>query len=498
MLCFTLHHVVSDGWSMQVLVREVSALYAAFSRGEPSPLGELPVQYADFAAWQRGWLSGGVLEAQAGYWKERLAGAPPLLEIPTDRPRVPGQSPRAETRRFALPAELSQGLRVLSRRQGATLFMTLLTAWQALLGRYAGQEDVVVGSPVAGRTRLEVEGLIGFFVNMLALRTHLSGDPGWTELLDQARETALGAYEHQDLPFDRLVEELAVERSLTHAPLFQVAFALHRAGGADDRLRLGQLAAEPFGAGARVSKFDLDLVFTEAGDGLQGALVYRSALFEAETVARMAGHLETLLEAMAADPRRRLSEASLLRVTERAQLLGGSRAEPVDHPPACVHELFSAQAERTPGLTAVSGGGQALSYTELEQRSNRLAHHLRGRGVGPETRVGICLERGADMVVAVLGVLKAGGAYVPLDPAYPAERLAYTLADSGASLLVSQTPLLETLPAFGGEIVCLDRDRAALGAEPDGAPRSEVGPRNAAYVIYTSGSTGMPKGVVVE
>ncbi|HLL46334.1 MAG TPA: condensation domain-containing protein, partial [Longimicrobiaceae bacterium] len=447
-LCFNLHHVVSDGWSMQVLVREVSALYSAFSRGEAPRLAELPVQYADFAVWQRSWLSGAVLDAQIGYWRERLDGAPPLLEIPTDRPRALGQSPQAESHGFRLAAEVSQGLRELSRREGATLFMTVLAAWQALLGRYAGQEDVVVGSPIAGRNRRETEGLIGFFVNMLALRADLSGDPSWAELLGRVRETALGAYSHQELPFERLVEELNVERSLTHTPLFQAAFALDRAGGSDEQLRLGELALEPYGNGGHAVKFDLDLVLADSGDALSGGLVYRVALFEPETIGRMVGHLDTLLRAMASQPQQRLSEVSLLRGSERVQLLSDSRAEPVDHPPACVHELFSAQAARTPGLTAVSGGDQALSYTELERRANRLAHHLRGRGVGPETRVGLCLERGADMVVAVLGVLKAGGAYVPLDPAYPAERLAYTLADSGASVLLSHSHLLETLPAF--------------------------------------------------
>ncbi|HLL45482.1 MAG TPA: amino acid adenylation domain-containing protein, partial [Longimicrobiaceae bacterium] len=457
-----------------------------------------PVQYADFAVWQRTWLSGEVLEAQIGYWKENLGGAPPLLDIPTDRPRALAHSPEAEVHGFRLSPEVSQGLRELSRREGATLFMTLLAAWQVLLGRYAGQEDVVVGSPIAGRNRRETEGLIGFFVNMLALRADLSADPSWAELLGRVRETALGAYTHQELPFERLVEELNVERSLTHTPLFQAIFALNQAGGDGDRLELGELALEPFGTGESVSKFDLDLVLTDAGSGLGGALTYRSALFEAETIARMVEHLQVLLEGMASDPQRRQSEVSLLREAERAQLLAGSRAEPVDHPPACVHELFSAQAARTPGLTAVSSGTDALSYSELEQRSNRLAHHLRGRGVGPETRVGICLERGADMVVAVLGVLKAGGAYVPLDPAYPAERLAYTLADSGASLLLSHSHLLEKLPTFGGEVVRLDADREAIAAQPREAPLSGVNLRNAAYVIYTSGSTGTPKGVVVE
>ncbi len=497
-LCFVLHHIVSDGWSRGVLVREVSALYAAFSRGEEPRLPELPVQYADFAVWQREWLSGETLEAQIGFWKERLAGAPPLLEIPTDRARVPGQSPRAESHGLMLPPALSRSLRELSRREGATLFMTLLAGWQTLLARYAGQDDVVVGSPISGRTRHEVEGLIGFFVNTLALRADLGGDPTWAGLLGRVRESTLGAYDHQDLPFERLVDELGVERSLTHSPVFQTIFTLVQAAGEDERLELGELALEPFGSGERVAKFDLELVLRDTGDALGGMLVYRPALFDAATIAQMAGHLEAVLASMAAGPGRRLSETSLLREGERAELLAGSRAEPVDHPPACVHELFSAQAARTPERTAVADGGAALSYAELERRSSRLAHRLRALGVGPEVRVGICLERGVEMLVGVLGVLKAGGAYVPLDPAYPAERLAYTLADSGASLLVSQGRLPETLSAFGGPVLCLDADREAIAAEPEGTPESGVSVRNAAYVIYTSGSTGRPKGVVVE
>ncbi|MEW5928157.1 MAG: non-ribosomal peptide synthase/polyketide synthase [Gemmatimonadota bacterium] len=497
-LCFNLHHVVSDGWSMQVLVREVSALYAAASHAEEPRLPELPVQYADYAVWQREWLTGEVLAEEIGYWKRRLAGAPPLLEIPTDRPRAAGQSARAARHAFALPAGLSRGLRELSRREGATLFMTLLAGWQALLARYSGQEDVVVGSPVAGRTQRETEGLIGFFVNMLALRADLSGDPAWTELLGRVREEMLGAYEHQELPFERLVDELRVERSLMHTPVFQTIFTLNQPGRGGERLELGGLALEPFGGSDHVAaKFDLDLVFSDVGGALVGALVFRAALFEPATVARLAGHLETVLEAIAADPAARLSGLSLLCADERAQLLAGSRAEPAEHAPACVHELFSVQAARTPELVAVDGA-EPLTYAELERRSNRLARRLRGRGVGLETRVALCLERGPEIPVAVLAVLKAGGAYVPLDPAYPAERLAYTLADSGATMVVARGGALAALPPFGGEVVDLDADAAATASESDGAVESGAGVRNAAYVIYTSGSTGRPKGVVVE
>ncbi|MEW5925951.1 MAG: non-ribosomal peptide synthase/polyketide synthase [Gemmatimonadota bacterium] len=496
-LCFTMHHVVGDGWSTEIMVRELSALYGAFGRGEASPLPELPVQYADFAVWQREWLGGETLEAQVGFWRERLRGAPPLLEVPLDRPRTLARDARAGSHGFTLSPEVARRLRALSRREGATLFMTALAGWQALLARYAGQDDVVVGTPVAGRTRVETEGVVGFFVNMLALRADLGGEPTWTELLGRVREETLGAYAHQDLPFERLVDELGVERSLAHTPLFQVVFALGRSAPGD-HLALGGLEIERFAAGGEAAKFDLDLRLAEEGERLGGTLLFRESLFEAATAARMAGHLEVLLGAMAADPARRLSEVSLLLGAERAQVLAASRGEAVGRPPACVHELFAEQAARTPDRTAVAGAGGTLSYADLERRSNRLAHRLRALGVGPEVRVGVCLERTPELVVGVLGVLKAGGAYVPLDPSYPAERLEYALADSGAAVLVTQSALLGTLAGQGREVLCLDRDREAAEGEAERAPRSGAGPRSAAYVIYTSGSTGRPKGVVVE
>ncbi|MET0396761.1 MAG: amino acid adenylation domain-containing protein, partial [Longimicrobiaceae bacterium] len=498
-LLFTLHHIVSDGWSRGVLVREVSTVYAAARRGETVVLPELPVQYADYAVWQRQWLSGDVLEEQIAYWRSRLAGAPPLLEIPTDRPRVVGHGPRAARHHLHLPRALSQALRERSRREGTTLFMTLLAAWQVLLGRYASQEDVVVGSPIAGRTRRETEGLIGFFVNMLALRAELAGDPTWTELLARVRGETMGAYDHQELPFERLVEELGVERSLAHAPVFQTIFTLNLAGGDGGvRLDVGDLVLEPFGGGEGAAKFDLDLVLAGSGDGLSGGLVYRTALFDAGTIARMAGHLETVLEELAADPERRLSELSLLRGAERAQLLEEWNATAAAYPRTLFHERFAEQAARTPEAAAVTSGAEALTYAELERRAARLAGHLRLHGVGPEVRVGICLDRGVEMIVAVLGVLKAGGAYVPLDPAYPAERLAFMLADCGAPVLVTRRPLLDGLPAYAGTVVCLDADREAIGRASREAPPGAVHARSSAYVLYTSGSTGTPKGVVVE
>ncbi|MET0396662.1 MAG: amino acid adenylation domain-containing protein, partial [Longimicrobiaceae bacterium] len=495
-LCVTMHHAVGDGWSLDVLVGEVAALYGAFGRGEPSPLPELPVQYADYALWQREWLGDDELDRQLAYWKERLAGAPPLLELPTDRPRAAGQSAHAGRHAFAVAADTSRGLRSLARHEGTTLFMTVLAAWQALLGRYSGQDDVVVGTPVAGRTQLETEGLIGLFVNMLVLRAELAGEPTWRELLARVRHDALGAFSHQDLPFERLVDALVTARSLTHAPLFQAVFALGRSRPAPPPL--GDAAVRPFGAGAEGLPVDLELMLEDGEDGLAGVLLYREALFDAATIGRMAESLGACLEALAADPSRRFTEVSLLRGSERVQVLEAWNATAADFPQVPAHETFAAQASLTPHVPAVTRGDRVLTYAELDRLSDRLARHLRRRGVGPEVRVGLCLERDVELVVGVLGVLKAGGVYVPLDPTLPAGRLAYMLADADAAVLVSQGGLPERLPAFGGEVVCLDRDAAAIAAEVAGPPPSGVHARSAAYVIYTSGSTGAPKGVVVE
>ncbi|HEX7240433.1 MAG TPA: condensation domain-containing protein, partial [Longimicrobiaceae bacterium] len=493
-LLVNMHHIVSDGWSIAIFFGELSALYSAFAAGAPSPLAELPVQYADFAVWQRAWLSGGTLEEQVGFWREQLRGAPPLLEIPTDRPRVPGQRARWGGHPFTVSPEVAQGLRALSRREGTTLFMTVLAGWQALLGRYAGQEDVVVGTPIAGRTRAEVGGLVGFFVNMLALRGELGGDPTWAELLRRTRAAALGAYAHQDVPFERLVDELASERSLTHAPLFQVIFALDRAE--DGSLRIGGLEVEPLGAGGAVAKFDLELGLVDYGGALAGGLTYAAALFEPATAARMAERLERVLEAMAGGPDARVSEVPLLSAAERAQVVeewsrSGDEPAPVGR---CVHESFAEQAERTPDAIALVFGEESLSYAELHRRSDALARVLAGRGVGPDSRVGICAERSLEMVVGLLGILKAGGAYVPLDPAHPAERLAYMLADAKVRVVLTQDRLRERVPDFAGEVVVLDGEEGGL---PAGAPEPAVTPDHLAYVIYTSGTTGRPKGTEV-
>ncbi|MEW5929568.1 MAG: non-ribosomal peptide synthase/polyketide synthase, partial [Gemmatimonadota bacterium] len=498
-LCFTLHHVVADGWSVDVLTREVAALYAAFGRGEPSPLRELPVQYADYAVWQRGWLSGATLEAQLDFWRARLAGAPPLLEVPVDRPRSAPPGERGGTHPFALPAGVTRGLRELSRRGGATLFMTVLAGWQALLSKYSGQEDVVVGSPVAGRSRHEVEGLIGFFVNVLPLRTDLGGDPSWEDLLARVREGALGAYGHQDVPFEQLVEELVTDRSLTHAPLFQVVFALERGLPRDERMSLGGIDLEPFDTGSGVVRFDLNLTLTDAGGALAGRLVYREALFDAATVERMARHLETLLEAMVAGPGRRLSESSLLKADERDRLLRSWNGADTGYAgDRCLHELVHAQVRRTPEAPALRFEGESISYEALYRRACRLAHLLRERGIGPERRVAICMEPAPEMVVSVLGVLLAGGAYLPVDPELPSERRDFVIGDGGTVLLLTQTALAGRLAGCGVPVLCVDAEAETIGRRSAAVPASGVDPRNLAYVIYTSGSTGLPKGVAVE
>ncbi|HEU4883295.1 MAG TPA: amino acid adenylation domain-containing protein, partial [Longimicrobium sp.] len=445
-LLLSMHHIVSDGWSMGVLRRELSALYAAYREGRESPLPALPVQYADYAVWQREQLAGEVLERQLAYWKERLTGAPELLELPTDHPRPAVQTYRGASVSVELSPELLERLQALGRSEGATLYMTVLGAFQVLLGRYAGSADVVVGSPIAGRTRGEVEELIGFFVNTLVLRTDLSGDPSFRETLRRVREATLGAYEHQEVPFEKLVAELQPERSLSHSPLFQVMFMLQDAGGSGGGL--GGLEVGGVGAAMEIAKYDLSLELVATPQGLHGGLNYATDLFERGTAERMLGHLARVLEQVASDADVRLSRLELLGEAERARVLDDWNRTAAEVPAdRCIHELFEAQVDRTPDAAALVFEDETLSYAELNARANRLAHHLAGLGVGPETRVGICLERGMEMAVSVLAVLKAGGAYVPLDPAYPAERLAFVLADAAVPVLVTQESLRAALPA---------------------------------------------------
>jgi amino acid adenylation domain-containing protein/non-ribosomal peptide synthase protein (TIGR01720 family) len=495
---FTLHHVVSDGWSQNVLARDLSELYTALAEGRPPVLPPLSTHYAEYAVWQRGWLSGAVMEEQLGFWRERLAGAPPLLELPTDRPRTSAPGGRAERCSFAVPAETAEALRALSRREDASLFMTLLAVFQALLSRWSGQEDVVVGTPVAGRSRLEVENLIGFFVNMLAQRTDLSGDPSVRELIGRVRQGVLGALAHEHVPFEKLVDELQVERSATHSPLFQVVFTLEAAGAGT--LRLGGLHAETAVWGEPQAKFDLSLSLTEVGGSLAGSFLYRAGLFDPATIERMAEHFVRMVRQAAADPDLRLSRLELAGDEERRQVLEAWNGTDGPFPrEACIHALFQARAAERPEAVALVWDDARLTYGELDARANRLARHLAALGVGPDARVGVLLERGPEMVVSFLAVLKAGGGYVPLDPGWPDERLGLVLADSGVRVLLTQDTAGAgpAVPA-GAAIVSLDGDRDVIAARSALPPRGGATARSLAYVIYTSGSTGTPKGVAVE
>jgi amino acid adenylation domain-containing protein len=490
----TLHHIVSDGWSMGVLVREVAALYEAYSRGEGSPLAELAIQYADFAVWQREWLRGEVLERQLNYWRGQLAGAPPVLELPTDKPRPAVQTYEGMSEPLTLSPELLKQLKVMSQREGVTLFMTLLAAFQVLLSRYSGSERVVVGTPIANRNRGETEPLIGFFVNTLALHTDLSGNPSVRELLRRVREVCLGAYTHQDVPFEKLVEELEPERNLSHTPLFQVMFALQNAPA--EALKLSGLKFDPLPSENGTAKFDITFLTQEdGGGGLCGAIEYNTDLFGADRIRRMAEHFRSLLEGMAADPSQPLASLKLLSPAELRQTLVEWNATTADVPEVGLPALFESQAERTPGEIAAVYEGQRLSYAELNARANQLAHHLRELGVGPDVPVGILVGRSLEMAVGMLGILKAGGAYVPLDPAHPAERLSFMLKDASARVLLTERALLDRCSPADLPVVCLDADWDKLAVQPETNPTACVLPDNLAYVIYTSGSTGRPKGI---
>ncbi|MFP4099132.1 amino acid adenylation domain-containing protein [Coleofasciculus sp.] len=493
---FTMHHIISDGWSMGVLIQEVAALYEAFCVGKPSPLPELPIQYADFAVWQREWLQGQVMETELAYWQQQLGNPPSLLQLPTDYPRPAIQTGQGATQSFCLSPNLTEALKALSRQENVTLFMTLLAAFMTLLHRYTGQDDILVGSPIANRNRAEVEGIIGFFVNTLVLRNHLCGNLSFRELLSQVREVCLGAYAHQNLPFEKLVEALNLERNLSHNPLFQVMFALQNAPQED--LAISGLTVSPLRVETGTAQFDLSLTIVETEQGLIGSLNYSTDLFESATITRMVGHFQTLLESIVANPNQGLGKIGLLTAKEQQQLLVEWNDTHTDYPKdQCIHQLFEVQVERTPDAVAVVCKDQPLTYRELNARANQLAHYLQRLGVKPEVLVGICVERSLEMVVGLLGILKAGGAYVPLDPSYPQERLSYTLADSGVEVLLTQQSLLESLPEHQARVVCLDTDWGAIEQHSQENLDAGVDSDNLAYVIYTSGSTGQPKGVQI-
>jgi amino acid adenylation domain-containing protein len=500
----TMHHIVSDGWSVGVFNRELAALYQAFSAGQPSPLPQPPIQYVDFAHWQRKWLQGEALETLLAYWKRQLADLP-VLQLPTDRPRPTKLSYRGAWESRVLPRKLSEGLKELSQREGVTLFMTLLAAWQILLQCYTGQDDIVVGTPIANRTRKELEGLIGFFVNTLVMRSDATGNPSFREFLGRVREMALEAYAHQDVPFEKLVEELKPERDLSRNPLAQVMFAvqnapmktLELAGIKLSPLEFPGLGAVPLGIPWRTTRFDLELHLWEQPEGLRVTLVYNTDLFDAATTTRLLGHYETVLEGIATNSDQRISDLPLLTEAERHQLLVGWNATAREYgSEARLHRLIEAQAKRTPDAVALEFEGRELTYAELNARANQLARVLRARGVGPGVLVGVFAERSFEMVVALLAVLKAGGAYVPLDSSYPRERLGHVLEDARAPLVLAQPYLASALPAGAAQVLELDASWAAYAGE-SGEELQDVGtPEDLAYVIFTSGSTGRPKGAM--
>ncbi len=502
-LLLNLHHIIADGWSIGVLVQEISILYTAFNTGKPSPLPDLLIQYADFASWQREWLQGEILESQLSYWRSQLADLP-VLNLPTDRTRQDIPTYRGATQNFQV-SKITASLEALSQQENVTLFMTLLAAFQTLLYRYTGQEDIAVGSPIANRNRAELESLIGFFVNSLVLRTNLSGNPSFRELLQRVREVTLGAYTHQDLPFEKLVQELHPQRDLSRHPLFEVAIALQNTP--ITALELPGLALTQFDFDPATSRLDLELHLWQTPEGLEGQVIYSTDLFDSSTITSMLGHFQILLAGIVADPDQRLIELPILTATERQQLLGQWNNTQQNYCNQCIHQLFEAQVNKTseanPHGQAAGGGiaiyDQQLTYQELNFRSNQLAHYLQKLSVAPEVKVGLCVERSIDMIVAILGIFKAGGAYVPLDPTYPPERLQFMLQDAQVSILLTQQAFA---PLFNGnwrhQLICLDSDRDIIAQESQENIISSVTEANLAYVIYTSGSTGQPKGVLIE
>lgn len=491
-LSLIIHHIVMDGWSIDIFMDELIVLYEAFSANQPSPLPDLPLQYADFAAWQREWITGGVLEDQLAYWKKQLSGDLPMLEVPTDHPRPQRLTYRGADGDFTLTPDLVERLNELGHSEGATLFMTLMAALLILLHRYTGQEDIILGTAVAGRNHAEIEKLIGFFVNTLVLRTDLSGNPTFRELLGRVREVALGAYEHPDVPFEKLVEELQPERDLSRHPFFQVMVNFQNAPAETPASR--GLKITPLDIGNQ-TRFDLELHLWAEPDGLLGNFIYNTDLFEQSTIARMLRHFETLLQGIAANPEARLSELPLLTNDEQEQLREWNQTSSEYERDKCVQQLVEMTVARQPEAMAISYGAEQISYRELNTRSNQLAHYLRKRGVGPDVRVGVLLERSVELVVALLGVLKAGGAYVPLDGGYPAQRLRFMLEDAGVSLLLTTRGQPEVLT--DGKVVYLDQGWEQFASESHENPDVVTRAEDLAYVMYTSGSTGQPKGVGV-
>lgn len=503
-LVLTMHHIASDGWSKGVLLNELSLLYQDFLAGErllrqaqdkPS-LEPLPIQYADFAVWQREYLAGERLTRQLNYWKKQLAGAPPRLELPTDFPRPAVQAYKGKRMPLKVDQALVEAIQHVGQQVGATLFMTLFAAFNVLLYCYSRQEDIVVGSPIANRTRAEIEGLIGFFVNTLALRTDLSGNPTFLDLLAQVKNTTLDAYDHQDLPFEKLVEELQPERALSYNPIFQVMFVLHNATSAS--AQLPGLTVTSLDADTGTSKFDLALSLFEEADGMTGYLEYNVDLFAEATMYRFWEHFKVLLTSIAANPERPIAALPLMEEGEQAQVILDWNETTAVYPQIPVHQQFEQQAAQTPEAIAAEFPDKSVTYAELNRRANQLAHVLQKEGVAPDVKVALSVERSLEMLVGLLSILKAGGTYVPLDPTYPQERLAYMLSNSEAKVLLTQTNLLPAMPDHGAKVICLDRDWDSLAQESGENPTSDVTLDDLIYIIYTSGSTGKPKGVALR
>ena len=498
-ILMTMHHIISDGWSIEILLQELAALYRGYVTGAPLTLPPLPIQYADFAAWQRQWLQGDVLDNQLNYWRSQLGENLPVLQLTTDFPRARVQTISGAVEPFSLSAELTEQLKALGQQHTATLFMTLLAAFNVLLYRYSGQIDIVVGSPIANRNRPEVEGLIGFFVNTLVWRSTFSPLDRFDDLLEHVKSHTWQAYEHQDLPFEKLVEALQPERDLSYHPLFQVKFRLENASR--QTVTFPGLTLKLLPQAYTTAKLDLGVDLYETPDGLVGGFEYNSDLFHSDTIRRMVRHFETLLEAIAADPTQRLAELPLLTSEERQTMVQGwndtQTPYDTDH---CFHHLFEAQAAACPKATALIFEGpeeQRLTYDELNRQSNQLAHYLQELGVGPEVKVGIRIDRSPQQIIAMLAILKAGGAYLPLDPAYPAERLAFMLQDARVPVLLTHAEVAPLETHDQARYIDLDRDWQTIAQYPDTNPDSGVTPDNLAYVIYTSGSTGLPKGVLL-
>ncbi|KAB0483607.1 non-ribosomal peptide synthase domain TIGR01720/amino acid adenylation domain-containing protein [Pseudomonas reinekei] len=495
-LVLTLHHIVTDGWSMGVLVEEFSRLYAAHCQGQNAALEALPIQYSDYAAWQRRWMEAGELERQLNWWREQLGSEQPLLELPTDRPRPAQPSQRGARLDFALDADLSSGLMALAKQRGVTPFMLLLASFQALLYRYSGQADLRIGVPIGNRNRAESRGLIGFFVNTQVMRAKLDGRLPFSQLLEQTRVTSLGAQDYQDLPFERLVQALQGERSLSHSPLFQVMFNHQQARPAAVSGLLAGLRVEALNATAQTTQFDLQLDTQEEGDKLFASLTYATDLFDAERIEHLARHWRNLLAGVLANPQTPLAELPLLDADERLRMLDDLNDTAQVYPgEVCAQRHFEARVRENPQATALVFQGESLSYAQLNLRANRLAHHLRAQGVGPDVIVGIACDRSFEMVVGLLAILKAGGAYVPLDPEYPLDRLSDMIEDSGIALLLTQAHLLAQLPTPDSvRTLCLHADADWLSDLPGSDLPNLAVAENLAYMIYTSGSTGKPKG----